>query len=248
MHTQKILTQVLAASLLAGASLSPALAADDGWDWVVAPYLWATAIQTDFKARGQPVDTETNFSDIVDKLDFAAQLHVEGQGDRFGILADYTFLGLSDSSSRDAFSVDASLDTTIFELAAIWSPGDDRYAGFEALAGIRYLKSKVDLKFDLNNPALPDQRRTLDSSYTDAMIGARYTARFSDHWGMTLRGDGSFGDTEGGYNASAIFQYHTDRGVWAFGYRYMSIDLEQKSGETATLTMLGPVIGYGFKF
>lgn len=63
-----------------------------------------------------------------------------------------------------------------------------------------------------------------------------------------LRGDGSFGDSEGGYNASAIFQYHTGGGLWALGYRYMSVELGTGSGESLDLTLSGPIVGYVFKF
>jgi hypothetical protein len=250
MQTRQLLPQALAASLISAVAISPVHAAEGGWDWVVVPYLWGTQITTDAEVRGEPVSTETSFSDILDKLDFAFQVHAEGQGDQFGLMTDYTYLSLSDDSSRDRFSVDASLDTTIFELAAVWSPGEERYTGFEAFAGLRYLDTELDLKFDLTDPALSDQRRTLEKSFTDAMIGARYTTRFNDNWGMTLRGDGSFGDTEGGFNTSAIFQYqsHPGGGAWAFGYRYMTIELETGAGESVDLTMSGPIAGYAYKF
>jgi len=77
---------------------------------------------------------------------------------------------------------------------------------------------------------------------------ARATAQLSDRWGLMLRGDGSFGDSEGGYNASAIFQYHTGGGLWALGYRYMSVELGTGSGESLDLTLSGPIVGYVFKF
>lgn len=248
MKPRNLLLQAMATSMISAVAMSPVHAADGAWDWAVAPYLWGTQITTDTQVRGEPVGTETSFSDIIDKLDFAFQIHAEGQGDQFGLFADYTYLALSDDSNRDAFKLDASLDTTIFELAAVWSPGDERFTGFEAFAGLRYINAEVDLKFDLTDPALPNQRRTLDKAFTDAMVGARYTARFNETWGLTLRGDGSFGDTEGGFNTSAILQYQMSRGVMAFGYRYMAIDLKTGSGETVEMVMSGPIAGYVFKF
>ncbi len=238
---------LLTGAVLGSAGTIPALASYR-WDWAVAPYLWATAITTDAEVRGQPVGSEVDFGDVIDKLDMAFLLHVEGQGDQFGLMADYIYLAVSDDSSSDTFNLDASLDTTIFELAGVWSPGEERFTGFEAFAGLRYLSTEADLKFDLENPALPDQRRTLDKSFTDAMVGARYTAKLTDHWGMTLRGDGSFGDSEGGYSVGAIFQYHTKSGMWALGYRYLTVELQTGSGESLDLTLSGPIVGYAFKF
>lgn len=237
---------VLVAALL-GIAASPCMAADSGWDWNVAPYLWASSITTDFQVRGRPVGGETEFSDIVDKLDYAFQMHVEGQGDDFGIFVDYTYLKLSDEVNRDALGIDASLDSTLFEAALVWSPGAERHRGFEAFGGVRYLNTGVDVKFDPTNPALPDERRTLDKGYTDALIGARYIAQIGEKWSLTVRGDGSFGDTEGSYSGSMVFQYHTGGGAWAFGYRYLDAEMET-SGENANVVMAGPIVGYVYKF
>ncbi len=248
MKSRQLLFRALATTLISAAAISPVHAAGGAWDWAVAPYLWGTEITTDTQVRGEPVATETEFSDIIDKLDFAFQIHAEGQGDQFGLMTDFTYLSLSDDSNRDNLSLDASMDTTIFELAAVWSPGDERFTGFEAFAGLRYLSAEVDMKFDFDNPALPDQRRTLEKSFTDAMIGARYTAKLNESWGMTVRGDGSFGDTEGGFNTSAILQYQMSRGVLAFGYRYMAIDLETGAGEAVDLVMSGPIVGFVSRF
>ena len=67
----------------------------------------------------------------------------EGQGDQWGSMSDLIFLSLADERDRPNFSIDADLDTTIFELAAVWSPGDTRYQGFEAFAGLRYMSGAV---------------------------------------------------------------------------------------------------------
>ena len=69
----------------------------------------------------------------------------------------------------------------------------------------------------------------------------------SDRWGLTLRGDGSFGDTEGTWNASAFAQYRVKHGAWLFGYRYLSVEVETGNSNTE-ITMNGPVAGFGFVF
>ena len=80
------------------------------------------------------------------------------------------------------------------------------------------------------------------------MIGARYTWALSPKWGLTVRGDGSWGDTDGTWNASALVQYHTDGGgSWAFGYRYLEADFEN-DGDKLGVSLSGPTIGYAFRF
>jgi hypothetical protein len=244
---------ILGGAVLLVAAFSPAqAAAGEGWDWVAAPYLWAAGVSTDIDLpAGQPpaggVSSDTTFADAVDKLDGAFQIHVEGQGDRFGVFADFTFLGLADENDHPRFRTESDLDTRLFELAAVWSPGEGRYQGLDLFAGLRYIDADLAMQFKPVNTAFPTTTRDVDATFYDFMLGARYTWALSDRWGLTVRGDGSFGDTEGSWNASAVANYKTRRGAWIFGYRYLTVDLEAR-GNAVDITMSGPMIGYGFKF
>jgi hypothetical protein len=239
---------IAALGVIAALNLATVARAQDAdWNWVVAPYLWAASVSTDLRADQPPVDSQVEFPGILSKLDFGLQLHVEGQGERLGAFSDLTYLAFSDHHESTLFSSEGSLTATIFELAGVWSPGDHSYEGFEGFAGLRYLASKVDVTFDPVGPLLPNARRTVDKSYTDFMIGGRYTAKLSDRWALLVRGDGSFGGTDGTYNVSALFQYHMKKGAWVFGYRYMDAKLSGDDG-SVHLTMNGPVVSYAFGF
>jgi len=84
-------------------------------------------------------------------------------------------------------------------------------------------------------------------AFSDFMLGARYTWAMSERWGLTLRGDGSSGDTEGTWKSSAIAQYRAGNGVWLFGYRYLDVELKA-DGANIHLTMSGPEIGIGLRY
>ena len=77
-------------------------APSNGWDWMIAPYGWAATVGTDVETRVPPsgISVETSFDDIVDKIDGAFQIHVEGEGDDFGVFADFTYLGLASERDR----------------------------------------------------------------------------------------------------------------------------------------------------
>lgn len=231
--------------------LAQAAAGDgEGWDWIVAPYGWAAGISTDLQVRQPPaggISTDTGFDDIIDKIDGAFEVHVEGQGDHFGMFADFTYLGLADGHDRPRFHTESDLDTRLLDLAAVWSPDDVHYHGLDLFAGLRYIDVDLTVQLVPTNPAFNTAKIDGGETYNDFMFGARYTWALSERWGLTLRGDGSVGDTDGTWNVSAVAGYKMQRGAWYFGYRYLSVEIE--SGDNRTdIMMSGPMVGYGFAF
>lgn len=249
----KIARTARIAALCAAAPFCFASAANaaegEGWDWMVAPYGWGASIGTDLKTSSPPSSSssDTSFSDIVDKLDGVFQIHIEGQGDRFGVFTDFTYIGLGDTREHPRFDIESDLDARLFELAAVWNPGDERFLGVDVFAGLRYIDLDVTVQLEPVNPVFPTVKVDAGRSFSDFMVGARYTWALTERWSLTLRGDGSFGDTEGTWNASAVAQYRTGNGAWAFGYRHL--DVEVAAGGTDTnITMSGPEVGYAFRF
>ena len=227
----------------------PQAAAASDWDWVVAPYLWGAGIDTELDTHLPPPGTgpEVNFEDLVDGLDGAFQIHIEGQGDRWGTFADFTYLGLQSSEERAAFDTEGDLDVRLFELAAVWSPGDERFSGLDVFAGLRHVDADLTVEFDPVNPAFQTTTIDTDASFNDFMLGARYTFPLSERWKLTLRGDGSWGDTAGTWNGSAVVAYATKHGAWGFGYRVLTGNFEDDDADLE-IRMSGFEVGYGFRF
>ncbi|HET7063794.1 MAG TPA: OmpA family protein [Rudaea sp.] len=245
--TKNAMTKLAAALLFAGVPIG-AMAED--WDWSLAPYAWLPSIGADLHSDAPPIDTggTKQFSGWAPNLGFTIPLHLEGQGDEFGILSDVLYLPLTNKSNRSSFfSTDTEYDAGVFELAGVWSPGPVRHEGFEAIAGLRYIWSSLDFKLIPTNPALPSGKITSDKSYADFMLGGRYIAKLSDRWDLALRADGSWGSTDGTIGASADFTYATDSGAWFLGYRYLKIKLSSTNTEL-DVRLYGPQFGYTFKF
>jgi hypothetical protein len=241
----------LFAATLCLLTLSPNAQAGDGWDWIVAPYIWMVNIETDLNLDVAPpggLDGDLTYPDILSDLDGAFEVHAEGQGDNFGMFADFTFLGLADERDFARFDSETDMDTRLFEAALVWSPGEERYRGLEIFGGLRYVDLDTTIELVPTDPAFETTTFDNGNSYSDFMLGARYTFDWSDRWGLTLRGDGSFGQTEGTWNASAIANYKTDSGAWFFGYRYLTGELESDAGRTLDVTLHGFMLGYGFRF
>lgn len=240
----------IAVSCMAAAlcfSSSAAAADGDGWDWTITPYIWAPSVGVDLNTAVPPTGTDTEFADIIDKIEGAFLMHVEGQGDRFGAFGDVVYLGLGDDKDHPRVRTSSDLDALLFEAAAVWNPGEGRYRGVDVFAGLRYLDIDMKVQVDPANPDFDTARIDAGESYTDFMIGARYTWELSERWGLTVRGDGSFGETDGTWSASGTVQYRMEHGAWVFGYRHMDIALEPRDNR-AELILSGVTVGYGFNF
>lgn len=226
---------------------APASAND--WDWMVEPYAWATSIRSDLETSRPPIEgsSEMAFTDILDKLDGSLQLHAEGRGDRVGMFADFTYLGISDSRTGDFARTEADLDTRLFEAAWVWIPGGQRDRGFDVFGGMRWIDADLKVEIDPKNPQLQGRVLDVGDSYLDAMLGTRYTWVPSERWRITARADISAGQTEGTWNASLMAHYKIGRGGLLLGYRHLDVELES-SGVRTDLAMTGPVIGYAFVF
>jgi hypothetical protein len=219
----------------------------EGWDWMVAPNLWAASIGTDVNADAPPVGTDSPFfSDIIEKIDGVFMARLEGRSDHFGAFADVVFLSLADDKDLRLSHTESDLDAWLIDAAGVWSPGDDRSRGVDLFAGLRYVDLDLAVQVDPVNPLFDTATIGPNKSYSDLLLGARYTWALSERWGLTLRGDGSFGDTEGTWSASAFARYRTGNGGWLFGYRYLSVEV--KAGGSTEITLSGPAIGYGFSF
>ena len=247
--------KLFSTSLVAAVSLCTAAAAHaspssgDGWDWLIAPYGWAASVSTDIRTNTPPSTSsnDVSFDDLIDKIDGAFMIRAEGQGDKFGVFADFTYLGLADDNDRRGFHSETDFDTRLIDVAMVWSPDPDRFNGLETFAGARILDADYTTTLTPDNPAFPTVILDANDTMVDFLVGIRYTTQFSDKWGMTLRGDGSWGDTNGTWNASILGQYHMTHGSFAFGYRYMDLGFDP-GADSVSVKLHGPLIGYAFRF
>lgn len=235
--------------ILAGVSAPAAAASGQPWDWMVSPYIWAAGVSTDIETRVPPnsVEVDTEFEDVIDKLDGAFEVHVEGRGDHVGVMLDFTYLGLAGEKDRRFLRTETDLDTRLLDAAVTWAPGDKRGEGLDFIAGVRYIDVDLTVDFDPYNQAIPTTSLDLGDGYTDFLVGARYTWPLSEKWSLTARGDFSTGESEGTWSTNLVAQYRTGNGAWIFGYRYLDISMDSFQG-ASDLMVSGVMVGYGFRF
>ena len=234
------------------------LMANDGraqdTEWLVAPYLWYPDISLDQSSGG---GGGISGSDLLSKTDAVGMIRIEAAQNRWGLTFDYIFLGLADSRAFNLPSfpgggtgVNANLDLTVIEFAGLYRPSG-RDEGLQYLAGLRSIDAE---KLLLVTPPLgaPTQRFESSERVTDFMLGLRYQHRFTNRWDANLRGDFSFGDSEGTLNLLAGIGFRfNDLFAMNLGYRHVNLEYESVEGgvtESTEIELSGPTLGFLFRF
>jgi hypothetical protein len=251
------LSLMLAASMFAAAGTASA----NDVDWIVAPYAWLPTISSDVTNLDASIGSggSNGNTNIMDLLVWGFMVHTEAQGENWGVMNEITYADLSESNTRTfdlgdgthGYKQSAENQDWIIDLAVVYAPGDTKFVGFEPYAGIRYLdvQAGLTLKSATDNPLFDTYSFNGDANWTDFLVGAKYTVPLSEKWALSFRGDYSFGDTDGTWLLAANAIYATKTGAWAFGYRYMGIDIPiNNTNSSLDLSLYGPQVGYAFKF
>jgi hypothetical protein len=238
-------------------ALAPALASAEQFDWLIAPYGWLPGISVD--QSGAPDSGGGggfSGSDILEKTESVFMFRFEAARNRWGLSVDYITLSLADTETLApdppfdiSVDIDGELDLDVAEVAAFYRPSGE-VDGVNFLFGLRQISAEQTL-FVTASIGEP-QRIDTDADVTDIFLGARYLHRFSDRWGASIRGDVSFGDSEGTLNMLAGVGYRV-AGPFALqlGYRYATISIEEvvdSTTLTTDITLDGPYLGFVFRF
>lgn len=218
-----------------------------GWSFTVAPYLWLAGLEGDIGVGGlPPAEVDASFHDIIEQTDFALMMAAEARRDRWGILLDIVYLGLSqDAETPGPLFGDASVDvTTAFAtIGGAYRAIDRESTDLDAIAGARlwYLDSELDLDAGL----LPGRTGEGSESWVDPVVGFRITHHLGRGFFLTTLADvggfevGSDITWEAwgtlGYEAKNWLSFHA-------GYRHMKVDYKS-GGFEFDVKISGPILG-----
>lgn len=225
----------------------PALAvgAVGGLSGEVVPYLWAAGIDGDVSVRGQEVDVDVGFDDLVDKVDIG--------GSALGVLryARWLVWGQVDyfSLSSDEFGsrrVDGELETK----SLIWTLAVGyQFAGLrpgqtvDVLIGARQLS----LENELTLAGLGTFKR--DKDFIDAVLVVRPKLPLSDRVVFNLILSVGSGDSDLTWELWPQLEFQlADPWVAQFGYRRLHYDIDSGNGNSFDAAFHGLTLGLGAKF
>jgi hypothetical protein len=223
----------------------------DRWRLSVTPYFWASGVTGDVTVRGNRVDVDVGFNEILDAFDFGGLVHIEAQKGRWGLFVDTIYLALSTDKDLNVVNAKLELDQWIVEFAGFYrlldQPG---YQGWpmsvDVLLGGRYWNIDADLD-------IGPLGSNVSNDWVDPFVGLRWTGQFNKWLLAYVRGDvGGFGI----YDDASKFTWNVEGGPIVklsetfsiiLAYKALNIDRDQNELET-NLTFAGPALGLYIQF
>jgi len=244
---------LLAIVLAVGGSgfLSTAAAQEsDSFRWSITPYIWTPTTKIDLTVRDTDIGAgEISFDDLLDTLEAAFMVQVEGGKGNWSGFSDLTYLKTSDTIERTVFTIDVDSEQIFLDAALAYWPGGVG-SPLSLFGGLRYTGFDETYGFSLTNSGNEVGEVPSGDDYYDALLGVRYRFDFSERWQLLTHGDFSFGDSEGTYLVRANFGYvvgKRQQNRILFGYQYRSA--EYRDGDlTKDFTIHGPMAGFDFRF
>jgi hypothetical protein len=243
------------------------------WHFAVIPYLWMMGINGKVGVKGKTANMNVSFSDIIENLDFAAEVHIEAWRDRFGFFIDTTYSKISLTKNvtlrQDRTHNIKNVSEFFlgefggFYRVGTWpiGSGTGSYQSktntsltLDLIGGGRYwwLKDEIDLKGPLGvNPQFSGSE-----SWFDFIVGGRVNLAINKFFVQVRSDIGGFGlgfSSDISWNIAGYIGYELP---WykitpIIGYRALYDKYSHGSGDNRFLWdawMYGPQIGVAFKF
>ena len=222
--------------------------ASDATQWSITPYIWATDTTVDLTFRDTNIGAgDISFGDLLDVLDAAFMVHIEGGGGNWSTFGDFTYLKTSDTTEGMLITTDADNEQIFLDAAVAFWPGGVG-SQLNLFGGLRHSGFNDRYRFSIGGMPVGEQRSTKD--YYDALLGIRYRFDLAERWELLTHGDLSFGDSEGTFLLRANFAYIVGKrrqNRILFGYQYK--EAEFRDGDLVTdFSYQGPIAGFNFRF
>jgi len=180
-------------------------AGNDQWTFSVIPYLWGVSMDGKVTVGHYSTSSSMSFSDIMQDMKAAGELHLEAQKGSIGFFLDPTYTKLRQDTTvtrvpsgapPPPWDVTLTSEMWLVEFGAFYQVGkwfldgnnEGRTASVDVLAGGRYWYMHGDL--DTGNPYSSSKT----NKFLDPMIGVRATVDFTEKLSFRLKGDiGGFG-------------------------------------------------------
>ena len=206
-------------ALAGGGQAGPA-----GWQFKVAPYLWALGVNGDLGIHAETVPVDVNFLDAVQDLDLGGMLALEASNGPWSVLADGTYLQLSDGTDGVHGGFGAEFKQWTVQGVGLYRLLDKGATRVDIGTGGRYIALDATLNTPLDTPDL-----NASKGWADPVVALRVRQQISEKFHGALYGDiGGFGAASDlTWQALALAAYAcAERCDLLAGYRALGYDYE----------------------
>lgn len=210
----------------------------DKWHSTLFIYAWGLSMDGTAGIRGNEVDIDSSFSDIIDVLDFALSGRFESRKGSWGYFIDAFYSRLKPEEDTPVGKVGIDTKSFIAEAGGVYHFNRT----VQGIFGLRYQSMDTDLK-------LPQRTLNSDPDWVDGFIGLRLVPVRTDKWYVWLRGDVGGGDSDTTWNGVIGAGYRFNE-RWSLGavYRVLANNYEQDGFKwDVDYKGLGITLGYTFQ-
>jgi len=222
---------------------------DDGWHFIVAPYLWFPGLSGTVGALGHDASVHVSASDVLSNFNFGLMGYVEARKDRLVFPVDFMFVRLTDERGFP-FTDLTDRSVKVYVTESILTPKfgyrviDGEMFKVDALVGIRYWH--LGQNFTLHPSGF---YRSESANWVDGLFGSKIELALSPKVGITVLGDVGGGAAALDYQAAGFLGYKIKPNIaLALGWRYLYENYRGDHQFIFDVHQSGPMIGASFEF
>jgi hypothetical protein len=223
----RALASAIAATLIAGTTITTAQAADNEWNFEVMPYLWAAGVKGDLNVGGEDIEVDSSFSDLLDMMEIGGGLLMRAERSQWVLWTQVDYLA-TNTDKLDDPPEHARLDSNTTMFTGGFGRnfgGSESKRSVDVLLGVRYLKLDNRLRFDTLGTFNSDR------SFTDPVLIVRPSFRISERWRLNPTFSyGTGGDSDSTYELQPQLQFQmTENAALRFGYRKLHYEIDNST-------------------
>lgn len=221
-----------------------------GWQFEIAPYLWATNMNGRVQIRNQSAPVDESFADIVKLLKAGGMLWLSADQDKLGLFANGLYASLSKDIDYAGYTINSTNKLTIVSAGVSYQIYKHNNYFIEPYLGLRFTRNNAGIKisnlgFDADN----------NQNWTDPILGSRIRY-INNGWRVILAADigGTNFNSNKSLNLNGLVGYNPQTlQNWAFylGYRYLYQKYSTGQGSDYFLwnmRLFGPMLGLSYSF
>jgi hypothetical protein len=253
-----IVTHIIIASGLA-MPLYAAAEPDSSDEWRLdgTLYLWGAAVKGETQKGG---NIDMSFNEVVKHLDLAFMAEMAARKGKWSLFADLIYMKETDHDSGNvtvpyggttvpvALSGKIKLSSSIVTAAGGYNLIETDKVRLDAVAGVRYFSTDVDLRVDASALGMSDSKKFSDSeNLLDGIVGAKGFVRLGENLSFIYYADVGSGQSKLTWQAMAGAGYNYHWGELLLAYRYLDYKFDSDFA-LKDLSFSGPALGARFMF